>query len=136
MILLTVLLLWGVVFGVTWWRANADINRVYDGELKQVAKLLAVTTAHEVAEQDLEDYADDLVEVAERLAAAAAYESELTGFGGQKADLITSGYGNMMIFQIWNNDEQLIAKAPGAPTHPLSQRDIDGFSEATFNNVT
>ena len=136
MILLTVLLLWGVVFGVTWWRANADINRVYNGELMQVAKLLAVTTAHEVAEQDLEEYADDLAEVAERLAAAAAYESELTGFGGQKADLITSGYGNMMIFQIWNNDEQLIAKAPGAPTHPLSLRDIDGFSEATFNNVT
>ena len=44
MILLTVLLLWSAVICFTWWRTNHDINTVYDAELIQVARLLAVAT--------------------------------------------------------------------------------------------
>ncbi len=106
MILLTVLLLWTAVLCFTWWRTNRDINSVYDAELIQVAKLLAVATSHEAAERDLEDY---------------------------EADLSNAGYDFPLIFQIWNHSDRLMVRGPEAPRHPLSIARSDGFSDVTIN---
>ncbi|MEJ2454195.1 MAG: ATP-binding protein [Candidatus Thiodiazotropha sp.] len=105
MILLTVLLLWTAVLCFTWWRTNRDINSVYDAELIQVAKLLAVATSHEAAEHDLEDY---------------------------EADLSHAGYKFPLIFQIWNHSDRLMVRGPDAPSHPLSAARSDGFSDVTI----
>ncbi len=106
MILLTVLLLWTAVLCFTWWRTNRDINSVYDAELVQVAQLLAVATAHEAEEHDLDDY---------------------------EADLSRAGYTFPLIFQIWNHSDRLMVRGPDAPRHPLSTSREDGFSDVTIN---
>jgi two-component system sensor histidine kinase QseC len=108
MILLSLLLLWTAVICFTWWRTSRDINQVYDAELIQVAKLLAVATAHEAAEHDLDDY---------------------------QADLSQSGYNYPLIFQIWNHHDRLMVKGPDAPDQALSSTREDGFSDARFNNA-
>ncbi len=108
MILLTVLLLWGAVICFTWWRTNRDINRVYDAELIQVARLLAVATSHESEEHDLGDY---------------------------EADLSKAGYRFPLLFQIWSHSNRLMVRGPDAPTHPLSEANRDGFSDVNFNNL-
>jgi two-component system sensor histidine kinase QseC len=108
MILLSLLLLWSAVICFTWWRTSRDINQVYDAELIQVAKLLAVATAHEAAEHDLGDY---------------------------QADLSQSGYNYPLIFQIWNHHDRLMVKGPDAPDQALSSTREDGFSDARFNNA-
>ena len=105
MILLTVFTLWAAVLWFTWWRTNSDINNVYDAELVQVAKLLAVATAHEAAEHDLDEY---------------------------EADLSMSGFKFPLIFQIWNHSDRLMVKGPDAPSHPLSPSTSDGFSDVTI----
>ena len=106
MILLTVLVLWTTVLCFTWWRTNRDINTVYDAELMQVARLLAVATAHESEEHDLEDY---------------------------EADLSSAGYHFPLVFQIWNHSDRLMVRGPDAPTHPLSPARDDGFSDVVIN---
>lgn len=106
MILLTVFTLWVAVLGFTWWRTNSDINDVYDAELTQVAKLLAVATAHEAEEHDLDEY---------------------------EADLSRAGFHFPLIFQIWNHSDRLMVRGPEAPTHPLSASVSDGFSNVEFN---
>ena len=106
MILLTVFTLWAAVLLFTWWRADSDINNVYDAELEQVAKLLAVATAHEAAEHDLDEY---------------------------EADLSMSGFKFPLIFQIWNHSDRLMVKGPDAPGHPLSPSISDGFSDVDID---
>jgi two-component system sensor histidine kinase QseC len=101
-----------------------------------VAKLLAVVTAHEVEEQDFDDYADDLVAVAKRMAAVSALESDELGYKSTRAGLNGAGHGDRLIFQIWNRDGQLLVKAPGAPSQPLSARPSNGFSDETINSLT
>lgn len=106
MILLTVFTLWAAVLWFTWWRTNSDINNVYDAELVQVAKLLAVATAHEAAEHDLDEY---------------------------EADLSMSGFKFPLIFQIWNHSDRLMVKGPDAPGYPLSTATNDGFSDVEID---
>ncbi len=108
MILLTVLLLWSAVICFTWWRTNHDINAVYDAELIQVAKLMAVATSHEAEEHDLGDY---------------------------EADLSRAGYHFPLLFQIWSHSNRLMVRGPGAPAHPLSGAREDGFSDVDFNGI-
>lgn len=105
MILLSVLLLWTAVLCFTWWRTSQDINSVYDAELIQVAKLLAVATSHEAEEHDLEDY---------------------------NADLSDAGYSFPLIFQIWNHHDRLMVRGPDAPELPLTDSLADGFTDAYF----
>jgi signal transduction histidine kinase len=106
MLLLTVFLLWTAVLCFTWWRTDSDISSVYDAELILVANLLAVTTAHEAEERDLDDY---------------------------EADLSSAVFKFALIFQIWNHTDHLMVRGPGAPSHPLSTSRSDGFSDTRFN---
>ena len=106
MILLSVLLLWSVTIGFTWWRTSKDINQVYDAELKLVAELLAVATEHELDEFDLEDY---------------------------QADLSESGYTFPMLLQVWSHENRLVIRGPGAPEHPLTSSVANGYSDSVFN---
>lgn len=108
MILLSLLLLWTAVLCFTGWRTSRDINAVYDAELIQVAKLLAVAISHEAAEQDLDEYQLDLRETA---------------------------YDYPLLFQIWNHNDRLLVRGPDAPGHALSSAREDGFSDAQFNNA-
>ncbi|MCU7843044.1 MAG: sensor histidine kinase N-terminal domain-containing protein [Candidatus Thiodiazotropha sp. (ex Monitilora ramsayi)] len=109
MILLSVLFLWTTVIGFTWWQTSRDINQVLDGELEQVAKLLAVTTAHEADEHDLDDY---------------------------EADLSEAGYDFPMVFQIWStNNNHLSIKGPEAPDQPLTSSTEDGYTDSYFEGV-
>lgn len=108
MILLTLSLLWAAILGFTWWRTNSDINSVYDAELVQVAKLLAVATAHEAEEHDLDEY---------------------------EADLSNAGYQFPLIFQIWSHNDRLMVRGPEAPTHPLSESHDNGFSHVLLDNI-
>ncbi|MCU7809062.1 MAG: sensor histidine kinase N-terminal domain-containing protein [Candidatus Thiodiazotropha sp. (ex Semelilucina semeliformis)] len=109
MILLSVLLLWSAVLGFTWRQTSRDINQVYDAELAQVAKLLAVTTAHEAEEHDLDDY---------------------------EADLSEAGYDFPLVFQIWSqHNNHLSIKGPEAPDQPLSPSIEDGYSDNHFNGA-
>jgi two-component system, OmpR family, sensor histidine kinase QseC len=107
MILLSVLLLWSSALCFTWWRTTRDINRVYDAELIQVAKLLAVATSHEAKEHDLRYY---------------------------NADLSHAGYRFPLLFQIWNESNRLMVRGPDAPSHPLSSSKDEGFSDVRFND--
>jgi two-component system sensor histidine kinase QseC len=106
LILLTVFTLWTAVLCFTWWRTNSDINNVYDAELIQVAKLLAVATAHEAEEHDLDDY---------------------------EAELSMAGFQFPLIFQIWSHSNRLMVRGPDSPEHPLSPALVDGFSNVDFN---
>lgn len=108
MILLTVLLLWAGVLCFTWWRTNDEINRVFDAELVQVANLLAVATAHEAGEFDLEEY---------------------------ETDLSKAGFNFALRFQIWSHNERLMVRGPEAPAYPLSSARTDGFSDAIYDNI-
>ena len=109
MILLSVLLLWSAVICFTWWRTTQDINGVYDAELVQVAKLLAVATAHEAGEHDLHDY---------------------------NADLSHSGYRFPLLFQIWDDSNRLMVRGPEAPNHPLSEARESGFADVHFGSAS
>lgn len=138
MILFTVLLLWAGVLFTTWWRTNRNINEVYDTELRQIARLLTVATEHEIRESDLKDYAGDLVQVAELLALATAregQEAQEEGIKGHGSDLVYGIYDYPLIFQIWDHDEHLIVRGPGAPEYPISATESDGFSNVTGNDV-
>lgn len=105
MILLTVFTLWSAVLWFTWWRTNSDIINVYDAELIQVANLLAVATAHEAEEHDLDDY---------------------------EADLSRAGFHFPLIFQIWSHSDRLMVRGPDAPSHPLALSLSDGFTNVEF----
>jgi two-component system sensor histidine kinase QseC len=135
MILLTVFLLWTAVLCFTWWQTNRDIKNVYDEELVKVAKLLAVATAHEAGENDLKDYAGDMVHVAELLAEATAIEDKERDLGGNEAGLNDAGQNYSLIFQIWTLNNHLMVRGPGAPAHPLSATQGDGFSDVSLNNA-
>jgi len=108
MILLSMLLLWTAVLCFTWWRTSRDINNVYDAELMQVARLLAVATSHEAAELDLHEY---------------------------QVDLSQAGYNYPLIFQVWDHTGRLMVRGPDAPDHALSSSQKDGFSDARFNDT-
>lgn len=108
MILLTVLLLWSAVICFTWWRTTRDINGVYDAELVQVAKLLAVATSHEAKEHDLRYYI---------------------------ADLSHAGYHFPLLFQIWDDSGRLMVRGPDTPAHPLTELRDDGFTDVHFGRV-
>jgi two-component system, OmpR family, sensor histidine kinase QseC len=108
MILLTVLLLWSTVICFTWWRTTRDIHGVYDAELVQVAKLLAVATSHEAKERDLHDY---------------------------NADLSHAGYHFPLLFQIWDDSGRLMVRGPDTPSHPLTESRVSGFTDVHFGSL-
>lgn len=108
MILLSVLLMWAAVLCFTWWRTSRDINNVYDAELVQMANMLAVAISHEAMERDLGLYQVNLGEV---------------------------GYNFPLIFQIWDGDNRLMVRGPGAPPHPLADSRQDGFLDISFDDA-
>ncbi|MEJ2394700.1 MAG: ATP-binding protein [Candidatus Thiodiazotropha sp.] len=73
-----------------------------------MAQLLAVATAHEAAERDLNDF---------------------------QADLSSAGYQFPLIFQIWSHHDHLMVRGPKAPADPLSASHDDGFSDAFIDNA-
>jgi two-component system sensor histidine kinase QseC len=106
MIFMSILLLWGATFAVTWWRTSRDINQVYDAELKLVAELLAVATEHELEELDLDDY---------------------------QVNLSESGITFPLLLQVWSNENVLVIQGPDTPEQPLTSSVTDGYSDSTIN---
>ena len=106
MIALSIVLLWGATFGVTWWRTSRDINQVYDAELKLLAELLAVATKHE-----LEEF----------------------GLNGYQVNLNGKGISFPLLLQVWSPENKLVIRGPGAPEYPLTSVETDGYSDSIFN---
>lgn len=107
LVLSTLLLIWIVLTSFTWWRTTAEINEVFDAQLIQIARLLAISTLHESAEQDLEEY---------------------------ESDLRKQEYEFPVIFQVWSGEGELLVRGPEAPRAPLSQNTTDGYSTGFFSD--
>jgi len=103
MVLGTILLFCMLMAGFLWWRASSEIHAVFDAQLVQTAKLIAVTTQHESEESDLDDYQSDLDRYA---------------------------YEYSVIFQVRDPEGKLLVKGPGSPEAPLSADRSSGFSNS------
>lgn len=103
MLLVSTLLLWVAILYFTWWKVSGEIDQVYNAELALVGQLLAVATAHETEEFDLDEY---------------------------QADLSESGYDFPLLFQVWSHQNRLMIRGPKAPGFPLSSSTIDGYTDS------
>lgn len=100
-------LIWGVIAGFIWWRSSTEIDRVFDDQLTQVARLIGVIILHEDRENDLPTLTQDLLE---------------------------GHYAFPVIFQAWSADDRLLLHGPGAPKTPLSSIKAEGFSDTVWEN--
>ncbi|MEN8179840.1 MAG: ATP-binding protein [Pseudomonadota bacterium] len=102
-IILSIFLLFMVLIATFfWWRSSAEINRVFDNDLSQIATLIGVIALHEEEERDLEDLGEDLHE---------------------------HGYEFPIIFQAWSDTGLLLLHGPGAPLEHITSKSTKGFSD-------
>ena len=110
LVLTLTLLVWTAVILITWWRANTEIDQVFDAQLVQVAHMLSVTTLHESRELDL---------------------------AGFQADLLShEKYHYPIVYQVWSSDGRLLIRGDDAPQERLSAARDEGYSEAFFDDQT
>jgi two-component system sensor histidine kinase QseC len=89
-----------------WWRSSSEIDRLYDEQLVLIAELIAAITQHEQVEGE---------------------HSNLTH------DLYRYGFEFPVVFQAWSSDGRLLLTSPDSPQYPLHYGDIDGFTNARIN---
>lgn len=84
-------------------RARTEVTAVFDAQLDQAARMLAVTVTHETRERDLDGY---------------------------QHTLQTHEYAYPVVFQVWSADEHLLFHSPDAPSGRIPHK---GNSYADIN---
>ena len=106
MLVAGLLFAWAAFAIATWWLTRHEVNELFDSQLSQTARLLAVTTRHESEEHDLD---------------------------GFEFDLHVHGYEYPVIFQVWGENGRLLMRGPKAPLEPISRSVTEGFHDVEFN---
>jgi len=96
---------WLALTSLLWLHTRSEVSSVFDAQLAQIGRLLAVTTAHEAQEHDLR--------VFEALMQRQSYEYPA-------------------IFQVWSPEGRLLVRGPSAPVKPMSDSVTAGFSHTAF----
>jgi two-component system sensor histidine kinase QseC len=86
-------------------RARAEVTAVFDAQLDQAARMLAVTVAHEAEEHDIE---------------------------GFHRDLHTHEYAYPAVFQVWSADGRLLFHSPDAPNGRIPHAG-NGYADITLD---
>lgn len=89
----------------TWWKTREEVYRLFDSQLVQMARMLAVSTEHEHEERDLYAFA---------------------------LDLRRQGYEYPVLFQVRSKEGRLLIRGPGTPSSPLTADRQEGYSTGRF----
>lgn len=107
-ILIGFFLSWITISVLTWWHARSETDLLFDEQLAQMANLIAVVLSHETEEQDLTNFAFDILDMEQ---------------------------DSPLMFQVWNQQGLLIinsSNSPQLPTYPLRQ---EGYKTEKVGNT-